>query len=269
MNMRLEEQIRRYTESMDSAAAPIEELVPLTMAEDLDVKPRSRVEIAVPLIPPARSHLPGWGVAVVAAVAVVLLAIPVWLALSDSDLDVVATTVPTPVDASAADAFVAVDIFDQPRVNGMGWAPGVPVRVSNDGGLSWIDLGSTDSAGSLDFALPFDVSTGAALTVEVGGSETGSSIPMMTVTNLDELSDRVVGVTDLPQEASCCVSVFMFTDPADDEAEEFPVTIQSDGTWIADLAGVFDVTNFTLVDVSYGDPNGLWMGWSFGHASDG
>ena len=272
--MRLEEQIRRYTETVDAMAAPLEDLAPPATTETFEVEPGRRIEIVVPLAKPARRPFPGWTIAVAAAVAVIVLATPLWLALGDSDSDVVATTVPTPLVTTAADAasgagFVAVDIAEQPRVNGKGWSPGLPVRVSFDGGVNWIDLGSTDSAGSLDFSLPLDVSVGARVAVDVGGAVTDSTIPLMTVTDLDEQNDRVVGMTDLPPEASCCVSVFMFTDPADNEAEEFLATIQPDGSWTADLGGLFDVTNFTLVDVSYGDPNGLWMSWSLGHVTDG
>lgn len=274
MSIRLEEQIRRYTEAMDSRAARLEELVPPAASETLDLAPGMGVEVTVPLPAPATSRFPGWGIALAAAAAVIVLAIPLWLVLSGFEPDVVATTLPSPVattvaDAGATSGFVAVDIVDQPRINGLGWSPGVPVRVSTDSGASWLELGTTDPAGSLDFALPVAVPPGTHLTVEVGGLVTDSTIPLMTVTAIDEHDDRIEGRTDLPPEGSCCVSVFMFTDPTDAEAEEFPVTIRPDGTWMVELAGEFDVTNFTLLDVSYGDPNGLWMGWSYDRLTNG
>ena len=98
MTERIEEQIRRYTATVDEMAPEVEALLPTGVAEELGVEP-AVVEVMIPLRQEkSRSRMPGWVIGVAAAAAVLILALPLWLSLLiQQEEDVVATTQPGPI----------------------------------------------------------------------------------------------------------------------------------------------------------------------------
>ncbi len=138
MSVRLEEQIRSYTQIVDSMAPPVEDLLPAGLREEAGW-PREVVEITVT----PRPQGPRWWVpALAGAAAVLLVAFSVWVFSSRGPDDVVdstptsvpatPTTVPTPTTTPASAGF---DLDQFPLVfsgldralSGNGWEPDIEV----------------------------------------------------------------------------------------------------------------------------------------------
>lgn len=133
---RLEEQIRRYTEALDSMASPIHELLPDELREETGAR-GERVEITIPLTPKRVSKMPAWVYGLAAALAVVALAIPIWLWVSDGQPDVADTTPTTVTPPTLPESFDLADyplVFDGPSqvLSGSGWDPGIEVVAMMD-----------------------------------------------------------------------------------------------------------------------------------------
>ena len=85
---RLEDQIRRFTEVMDSMAPDVEELMPPELADELDVEQRPGIEVRIPLgRPPAspRVRMPRWAWGLVGALAAAVVAVPLVLSLQSDE----------------------------------------------------------------------------------------------------------------------------------------------------------------------------------------
>lgn len=232
MSIRLEEQIRRYTQTIDAQAAPLEELVPAGFVSELDVESGQAVEIAVPLGPlRRRRRTPAWVYGLAAAVAVLLLSIPVWLLVSNTDQDVVDTT-PTPTtvpastpttDAETAPSTTVVPVptgdnphlgLDEPagNVSGHEFAPGVVVMMRVNG-TTWSEIGITDESGSFEVHRAASVEPGDLLEIEAGGIVRTLTLPELSFDTYDPETGIASGTTSLPNGTVLSLHVFPTTDP--------------------------------------------------------
>lgn len=240
--MNLEEQIRRYTEAMDSMASPVEDLIPSGMAEDLEISPRPTVEVRIPLGPPRRPRrrLPGWAWGLAAAVAVIVLSIPLYLWLSDSPPDVADTT-PTSVVTSQNHG-LTFDLGTQ-TLQGAAWPPNVEITASLSGIPDTTLTTTSDATGSFTVGPFSGCCVDSLLTVTDGETSKSVQIPWaVTIWRVDPAADVIAGTV------STSGDVFVRILGGSDTYET--VVTPLDEKWLIELAGTFDIIPGMTVEAS-------------------
>ena len=265
MSIRLEEQIRRYTETMDAQAVPLEELIPSVFVSDFDFESAPAVEITIPLGPSRlRRGTPGWVYGLAAAVVVFLASIPVWVLVSNPDQSVVDTT-PTPTTMSVSTptttakappttVVAPVPTGDNPHlgldnpegnVSGHELAPGVVVMMRVNGN-AWSEIGITDESGSFDVHQVANLEPGNLLEIEAGGIVRTLTLPDLTFDIYDPETGIASGTTSLSDGTILSLHVSPTTDPS---WETYFVEVV-DGEWTYDIPVDF-ATGWPNANITY------------------
>jgi hypothetical protein len=238
MTRHIEDQVRRYTEVIDSLAPSVEELLPAGLAEEFGLEPRAVEVTATPTRVKERRQLPGWAVGLAAAVVVAALLIPLTLWFADDESEVVdtppptptttiapvPTTAPTPPDA-AVEPSLQVDVDDR-RLTGSGWAPDTEISVTWAGDVT---TSKTDDQGR--FALPLEARFGeccfSQLTVTDGSTTRVLDVPHLEMTRVDPSTDVIVGKVSTPRDHQLIAEISLIIRNGDDV---FETTVSTDGS---------------------------------------
>ena len=243
MKRPLHEMIRRYSQAIDDAAPPIEELLPPEMAERLGVD-QPDLHITARLTATKRgTNIPGWAIALAVAAVIILISIPLMI-LSDNEQPVADTTPPT----TAAPPTTTPPVTGSPsleidratgRLSGTFWDPGATVTAT----LGDIErTAAVDSEGSFttspaDFVrCCFDelVVTDGKTTLRI------ADVPDMEVTRVDPVRDVIAGFSWDGQDVELTIA-------GGGETYRTTVTPQAN-SWIADLSGEFDLISGMVVE---------------------
>lgn len=258
MSVRLEEQIRRYTEVIDSITAPVEELIPFEMASRLGIEQRPSVDISVSLgVPQRRQRLPGWAYGLITAVVVFLLAIPLWLLLSNptddpADAPPAVTTAPFPPVESDDPFFLRAESGGV--VTGIGWLPSSPITFAVNG-LEGDESVDADAAGRFNFPLAsigLRFGPGDTLTATDGTTTRQILIPVLTVDIFDPDLGIASGSTPLPDDTP--VELIVAASGGTELLLRLQTTVQA-GTWsfIFEPISPVQTTTESWISVHSGD----------------
>lgn len=264
MSIRIEEQIRRYTESMDALAPSVEDLLPPGMASELDVEQRpGRIEVVLTDRPSAR--VPAWALALVAAVAVVLLFLPIWFWLSQPDAEVVATTTTTStmVEEGRPEAFVAPGVrvdLNGGWIEGTGWTPGAELSIALEGVAAPDGRLTAIADGDGRFRVAgFDVGFDGVLAVTDGVTTVKRRIDYaFTPTRVDPVQDTIAGNAPRPQGDERIVIRVLGPDVL------YETSIESAAAWMVDLGGELDLRAGMTVEAVLVDDDPLTLSWTSG-----
>lgn len=224
MSVGLEEQIRRYTQTLDSRSSPLDELLPDSLAWDADVGSVPDVAISVPLGPgPRQRRAPSWVTGLAAAAFVLLLAIPLWL-FSSNEVEEPAGTQTT----LATDPFLRAESGGV--TTGVGWSPSGLITLAVNG-IEGNEAVQTDPTGDFNVDLAsvgLSLAPGDTLTATDGTFTRRILIPVLTVEIFDPELGVASGTTSLPDGTEVELRV---AGPGDDEfLISLRTTVQA-GTW--------------------------------------
>lgn len=242
MKRSLDEIIRRYSQSVDDAAPPIEDLLPPEMAERLGVD-QTDVQVTARLIPLQQERrMPGWAIALAVAAVVVLISIPLLL-LNGDEPPIADTTPPTTAPAPTTPPVTGEPSlqFDRStgRLSGTSWTPGATVTAT---------LGDIERTAAVDAQGNFTTSPADFVRccfddlVVADGNTTLriEDVPDMEVTRVDPARDIVAGFSWDGQDVELTIT---------GGGETFTTTVSPrDNSWIADLSGEFDLISGMVVE---------------------
>lgn len=232
---RLEDQIRRLTEVMDSMAPSVEDLMPSELADELDLERRPSVEVRIPIGGGPRRprfRVPGWAWGLAGAVAVAVVAVPLLLSINRGPdvADQPSTTV-----APGSEYALTFDLSEL-TAHGDGWLPNAEITATMPGTPFPTMTTTSDSNGTFSVG-PFEGCCETNLTVSDGATTLTFHIPWtVSIWRVDPSKDVVAGTVN--DNRAVHVSITGGPDPYE---TVIPASETVDGNWLLELEGLFDI----------------------------
>ncbi|MDX1469125.1 MAG: hypothetical protein R3258_07265 [Acidimicrobiia bacterium] len=254
---RLEDQIRRFAQVMDSLAPSAEDLMPPELAEELDVAQRPGIEVRIPLGGPPRRRrrqFPRWAWGLVGAIAAAAVAVPLLFSIQADEPPVATQPSTSTTLAAEFDHELVMNLPDQ-MLAGYGWAPNSELTVTIVGllrrpgtptGGPYVAM--TNEAGEFEIG-PIVECCDIAIEVSDGiTTRTVDVIWYLQLLRVDPVTDMIAGAVEEPADVHVRVT-------GGPEEYETSVSAGSNGRWLVELAGVFDLLPGMIVHASVATDN--------------